>query len=214
MSRVVDMTNKRFGRLTVIERDLSIIGKAYWKCLCDCGKETIVYGASLRNGLTKSCGCLSNEISKNNFKKHGLSNTRLYRIYYSMKNRCYKHKDKRYENYGKRGIIVCDEWKNSFEAFYEWAMRSGYNENLTIERIDVNGDYCPDNCTWITKERQSLNKTNSYLITYNGETKCLSEWARQFGISRGAILNRIKRGWNIEKALTKKIDKSGGNNNE
>ena len=140
------------------------------------------------------------------FKAHGLSNTRLYRIWYGMKQRCYNPKNTRYKNYGGRNITVCDEWENDFISFYNWAIYNGYNDNLTIDRIDVNGNYKPDNCRFIDQKTQQRNRSNNHLITYNGKTHCINEWAEILGFSKYVIQNRILRDkWDIERAFTKPI---------
>lgn len=130
--------------------------------------------------------------------KHGQRHSRIYNIYYHMKNRCYNVKDNRYNQYGDRGIKVCDEWKNSFKSFYEWSMNNGYNDNLTIDRIDNNGNYEPLNCRWVDNFTQMQNRSNNHFITINGETKVLFEWCRIYGLNPTTINQRIKRGWKKE----------------
>lgn len=174
--------------------------REYYLCKCDCGKETIVEKPSLRNGNTKSCGCLDLEKKT----KHGMFGTRIYNIWIKMKERCTNPKNAQYKNYGGRGIKYCDEWKN-FENFYEWANNNGYSENLTIDRIDVNGNYEPTNCRWATIKEQNRNKRNNRIIEYNGETKCLSEWAEKLGIRYGLLSLRLSRGWKVKRAFSQKI---------
>lgn len=160
--KLEDLTGWKFGRLTVIEKaEKDKYGHWKWRCICDCGKETIAYAAGLRNGSVRSCGCLVKETNARIRTTHGKKRTRLYRTWINMKARCYQAKDRCYKDYGERGIEVCPEWQHDFQAFYEWAMANGYTDNLTIDRKDVNGDYCPENCRWITMAEQQKNKRNS-----------------------------------------------------
>lgn len=134
--------------------------------------------------------------------KHGLSKSRIYGIWKNMINRCYREKDIHYQAYGARGIKVCDEWKNDSSKFFEWAFANGYRDNLTIERIDNDKDYCPENCTWIPKEQQPKNKRQNILITYKGKTMCTSDWAKEIGINANAIRYRFKHGWGEDKIFS------------
>lgn len=159
MSKVKDLTGQTFGRLKVLERAGSNKnGRALWLCKCDCGKIIVKTGKLLLNGHCKSCGCGEYENRVNNITSHGLSNTRLYTIWQGMKQRCYYPKHKDYHNYGGRGIKICKAWLNDFVNFYNWAVDNGYREDLTIDRIDVDGDYTPNNCRWATWREQRLNQ--------------------------------------------------------
>ena len=195
---------KRYGRLTVIERAENHItsnGKQYrqYLCICDCGAYSIVQGARLRSGKTKSCGCLALESRT----KHSLQNTRLYAVWKHMKERCLNSNAPRFHNYGGRGITICDEWKNDFKTFYDWAIANGYREGLTIDRIDNNGNYEPSNCRWISNLEQQRNRSDNHFLTYNGETKTISEWSEITGINANTLHSRIVyRGWSVEKSLT------------
>lgn len=167
MSTVKDLTGQRFGRLTVIRRDgSSRQGLAAWLCRCDCGRECVVEGAMLRKGNTKSCGCLHSEAARERWTTHGQSDSRLNSIWQAMKQRCYNSSNKNYNRYGGRGITVCDEWLNDFKAFYIWAMANGYDENApygqcTIDRIDNDKGYNPENCRWVDMKTQNNNKSNT-----------------------------------------------------
>lgn len=179
-----------------------------WECKCECGNIVIVRGSAITSGNTKSCGCKTNEYISNANKTHGETHTKIYRVWSNMKNRCYNKKTKRYEDYGGRGISVCTEWVNSYESFRDWAFANGYKEDLTIDRIDNNGNYCPQNCKWVTRYEQNINKRNNIEIAIDGETKCLSEWCFKFGINRSTVNTRVRMcGWTYEKALTTKINK-------
>lgn len=179
--------------------------KAYWNCTCSCGNKFVVESLKLRSGHTKSCGCLRKKTTQKLRWKHGETSggekSRLYKIWVGIENRCACQSSIEYKNYGGRGIKRCDEW-NDYPTFKRWALEHGYNDGLTIERIDVNGDYCPDNCCWIPLEEQALNKTNTHWITYNGVTKPLKAWCDELGYSVATISSRLKRGWSPECALS------------
>lgn len=198
MSKIIDLTNKKFGMMTVINRAENRNGRPYWLCKCDCGNEKIVKGDNLKSGNVKSCGCLVIETNKTR-KTHGLVKHRLYNIRKGMMGRCYNPNLSYYKNYGGRGITVCEEWRNDFQAFFDWAMSNGYSDNLTIDRIDVNGNYEPSNCRWITMKEQLGNKRTSRYIKYKGEEHTIAEWSRITGLRRDTIRARIERGWNEEK---------------
>ncbi len=200
MSKFKDLRGQKFGKLTVLCRLYNTKGhKTYWMCVCECGNLAEVRSDSLYNGHTKGCGCLNHE-PKNTH--HGKYCTRLYRVYYNIKKRCYNHKDENnYNYYGERGITMCDEWRNDFMSFYNWAMNNGYSDNLTIDRIDVDGNYEPSNCRWITMKQQGRNKRNNKVYTIKGNTRCLSEWCEILGLKYQCVWKRLNRGWSIEKAL-------------
>lgn len=206
MTKAIDITGKKFNLLTAIERvENSSNGRARWKCLCDCGNITYVTAANLKNGAVKSCGCLRHRAGKN--RTHGMSKSRLYLEWAGIKSRCFYSGAKKYKYYGGRGIKVCDEWAKSFETFKDWALKNGYNDSLTIERIDVNGDYCPENCKWITRKEQSNNTRRNVVITYNGKTQTLLEWVEELGLDYKRTHNRLfKLGWTFERAITTPVN--------
>lgn len=211
MKNFKDLSGERFGRLFVVKRvENNNKGYAQWLCKCDCGKETIVVTANLKRGHTKSCGCLRKDNTsgeKCSLYKHGKYNTKLYKVWHNMKERCLNNNATHYEFYGGRGITICNEWKKDFMSFYNWAINNGYNDNLTIDRINVNGNYEPQNCRWITIKEQANNRRSNHLITYNKETHTMMEWAEIFNINYDTLRFRLKRGWSIEKVL-----KEGKNN--
>lgn len=206
MSGKKDLTGQRFGRLVAIRDSGKRKGTfVLWECKCDCGNTKLVISSSLINGETTSCGCYINELRKSGMcnRKHGFVGTRLYRIWNDMKVRCLYPSSPSYSNYGKRGISVCKEWSESFNVFKEWALNNGYDDNLTIERIDNNKNYEPSNCTWVPFERQSYNRRTSHFVTINGEKKCLAEWCKIYGIKYATVMERLSLGWDDISALTK-----------
>lgn len=204
MGKFTDFSGQKFGRLTVlyrVENDKN--GNSRFVCKCDCGKEKTVLSQCLRSGRTKSCGCFSREISAINCEKlgrasktHGLRSTRLYHVWNDMKTRCYNKNALNYNDYGGRGITICDEWRNDFKAFYDWAMANGYDENAprgtcTIDRVDNNKGYSPDNCRWVSVRVQNNNKRNGKPFTYEDvEYKSRSEASRQLGIPKTTLFQR------------------------
>lgn len=204
-----DLTGKKYNNLLVLYRIddyVSQNGRKFvmWHCKCDCGNEVDVRAESLKSGNTKGCGCLK-ENGWHNRETHRLSKTRIYRIWQAMKSRCFNKNNSYFYNYGARGITVCDEWKNDFEKFYAWSMHNGYSEDLTIDRIDNNGNYEPVNCRWATRTVQMNNTRSNKKILYHGKEYTVSELSRISGINAGALNSRIRLGWDIEKALSEKV---------
>ncbi|WP_097026146.1 hypothetical protein [Clostridium peptidivorans] len=158
MPAPVNIIGKKYGYWTVIKRSKNINGRSTWVCECKCGNRKIVKLHDLRNGRSKSCGCLRKETTSKNFKTHNLTNHRLFSIWSCMKTRCYNPNATNYERYGARGIRICDEWLNDFMNFYNWSMGNGYKDDLTIDRINNDGNYESSNCRWATIEQQANNK--------------------------------------------------------
>lgn len=201
-----NLIGQRFGRLVVIENSgtkRSKSGHTYrmWKCKCDCGNCKELSTANLTSGNTRSCGCLKADRNYYINTTHGKSKTKLYSVWGSIKDRCYRKCCKGYKDYGARGIRMCESWKNDFQKFHNWAMENGYRTGLTIERKDVDGNYCPENCIWIPKSEQAKNRRNCHYITYHGETKTLSEWSRELHIDRECVRNKEKELGNGELAI-------------
>jgi len=192
MGKVKDITGQKFGKLTVIKRHGNDnFGQATWGCLCECGKKKVVTGYDLRGGRSKSCGCLQRSGT------HGKSKTRLYRTWVSMKTRCLDENHNSYASYGGRGIKVCEYWLNP-KNFMDWALKNGYDMALQLDRIDNNGNYCPENCRYVTSKKNNQNRSNN--VTYMGE--CASEASRRLGGKRNLVSSRIQYGMSIEKAFT------------
>ncbi len=201
-----DLTGQRFGRLTVLEFVPRKGRHSYWLCRCDCGNEKVICGESLLKGTTTSCSCKQREIVRTRSVTHGLTDTRLYNSWCSMKARCYNHKNKEYNRYGGRGITICAEWKNNFKTFYDWAMANGYSDDLSIDRIDVNGNYEPANCCWATDMEQAGNRRSNVYVEYQGELMCFAEAARRSGLNQGTLKDRYYRNDRGER-LFRPVDK-------
>lgn len=210
---------QRYGRLTVIGFTESTVreGSVAWVCRCDCGNNiTVNKPGNVKCGQTKSCGCLKDEQNIHNLaekrRTHGMSETRLFRIWEKMRDRCNNPNVPAYKNYGGRGIKVCNEWDESFVAFYEWAIAAGYNDELTIERVDNDKGYGPDNCCWITREEQQRNKRNIRFVELDGERIPLKTACDRLGVSYKAVHLRITRhGWDVERALYTPVGGRGTN---
>lgn len=206
----IDLTGKRFGKLMVISFNSMRGTRSYWNCVCDCGNENIVSSDHLKNGDIVSCGCVKRSTLPPSNKKHGMSNTRLYTIWKLMKYRCSNPSRREYRIYGGRGIKVCDEW-NEFDSFMRWAVNNGYSEELTLDRIDNDGNYTPSNCRWASRQTQSLNKSTNRYITHNGQTKTITQWATENNIPYYVLKKRIDiLNWDFERAISeppKKIKK-------
>lgn len=219
MGKLIDLTGMRFGRLVVQGRNPTNNnqGRPRWDCLCDCGNIRTVSGGNLRNGSTKSCGCLAHEKSVENGKKkrtHGDSRPgskyrRLYGVWHGIKDRCYNQNTPAYKYYGERGISVCGEWKDDYEAFKQWALSSGYDVNAdfqecTLDRIDPNGDYCPDNCRWIDCVEQQNNRRSNVVFDTESGPLTQTQYADKIGISDALLLYRKKHGQKLDAPVKKK----------
>lgn len=197
------LIGKKYARLTVIGYSHTDFSShiAYWECLCDCGNKKIVPTNLLTRGTVKSCGCLRDEKRHFNTLKHGEckngEETRLYRIWTNMRYRCRKNNSNISKHYYKKGIRVCEEWQD-FNNFKSWAYANGYSNDLSIDRIDGNGNYEPTNCRWATAKEQVQNRSINHFITYRGKTLTLSEWSKELGVSRKSILTRLKKGKTME----------------
>ena len=202
-----DMTGRKFGLLTVVRPDPDAKNwKTKWICQCDCGSVRSVYTYNLKNGHTKSCGCESARKRLAARTTHNKSKTRLYRIWAKMKARCTYPGDRAYNEYGGRGITVCDEWL-SFEPFESWSVCNGYSSELTLDRVNNDLGYSPDNCRWATPKQQANNTRKNRVIEYNGISRTLAEWANVTGIRSATIAHRLNVGWSVEDALRKEVRK-------
>lgn len=202
MKKYEEMIGKKFGHLTVIgvSSRTDKYGHKYLDCKCDCGNFKTIVMHHIISGASQSCGC---GVSKSTIKRnttHGGTGTRLYTIWLSMRKRCTNSKEKDYQYYGAKGIKISSEW-STFDTFRDWSLSHGYDDSLTIDRIDVNGDYCPSNCRWITFAEQCRNRTNNRQVTINGEAKLITDWIKESPVSMTTVYDRMRKGWPVEDAL-------------
>lgn len=204
--RRLDLVGQRFGKLVVLEfSHIDKNGGSVWLCQCDCGNTKVVSAANLRSGYSQSCGCMR----RDQLAVHSESRTRLYGIWAAMKARCSNPNNNRYYIYGAKGIQVCKEWESNFTAFRDWAYTSGYRDDLTIDRIDNDKGYSPDNCRWATYKAQGNNRSTNTKLTYMGETHTLTEWAEKLGMDYHTLLMRYHyRKWSIKDTLTTPVKES------
>ena len=198
------MISKKFGRWTVFEQAKERDNKRHimWVCKCDCGTIRKVQGSNLRASLSRSCGCISEEANRKRLATHGMGSTNIYKIWKGMKSRCYNPNNDSYKYYGGRGIKVCNRWFESFENFLaDMGMPA---EEMSIDRIDGDGDYDPSNCKWATHKEQMRNTTSNRMITFNGESKLLTDWADKLNMGSSGLRYRLKN-WPLEKALTQEV---------
>lgn len=199
MAHLKDEIGNRYGSLLVIDRAKNHGTRAAWVCKCDCGNTTIVAGKTLRSGLTRSCGHTRHE---GKTITHGMTHTELYRRWHDMKDRCLNSKREEWDKYGGRGITFCEEW-NAFEPFMEWALSNGYEQGLSLDRVDVNGNYCPENCRWIPKERQARNTSKTVYVVFDGKQVPLRDVCERSKADFRRTYWRIRKGWNLKDALEK-----------
>jgi hypothetical protein len=208
VSKTVNLSGKTFSRLTVLSRtNNDLHGNAQWLCLCECGKEAVVSGTRLIRGIIKSCGCLRRENCIERSTTHGQKKTRLYRIWLNMKNRCNNQKHVR-EDYRGRGISVCPEWNDDFRSFFNWSIANGYDDTKSIDRIDVNGNYCPKNCRWADRLTQANNTRRSLFLEIRQTKKTLAEWTKITGLNYQSLISKMKRGKidEVKAMIEQKID--------
>lgn len=195
MGKYIDLTGQRFVRLTVLSRNAEksdLKKHSYFNCICDCGNTRVVASGDLKNGSSKSCGCITKETTITRNTKHGEGHTNLYEVWCAIKARCCNSTNKAFKNYGGRGITICDEWK-LFVNFKEWALRTGYGKGLSIDRIDNDGNYEPHNCRWTTRKVQTNNTRRNNRFEYNGELKTISELADIAGLKYRVLHDRLVR---------------------
>lgn len=203
MGKLIDLTGQRFGRLTVLRQEgTNHHRQALWLCECDCGKEIRVAGYNLRTGNTSSCGC----------KKEGrVVDKHLYYTWRDMRQRCVFPHHPSYHNYGARGIFVCKEWIDSFDTFQRWAISHGWapegHNILTLDRIDNDGPYSPENCRFTDRWTQANNRRHTKYLTLNGRTQSISAWSRETGICQSTLYRRLSIGWSVERTLTEPVHK-------
>lgn len=211
MPKTLDLTGQMYGKLLVIRRLGKIVNKVMYECKCECGNIKSISHSDLRSNRTKSCGCYKKQLLIEKNTTHGLSvkngkPIRLFRIWSNIKTRTMNPKSPQYIDYGGRGIKLDRTWLN-FEIFYKWSMTNGYEENLSIDRINVNGDYTPNNCRWADVKTQANNRRNNINITLGHSTKTLTQWCDTFNLNYRTVQDRIKRNWSIETALLTPVSK-------
>lgn len=202
INRYKSLIGTKFNSLTIIDIHPDVKGGQYKLiCKCDCGNTTITRASRVINGYTKTCGCRNEGVNKYNSNRISRKYSNLYSCWNTMRHRCYNPQNERYKYYGARGITVCDEWKKSFEPFLNWALSNGYEKGLTIDRVDVNGNYEPNNCRWVSNLCQARNKRNNRMVEFQGETKCVSQWCEDLNLPYHTIRARLRLGWDAEKAF-------------
>lgn len=203
-----DLTGSRLGKWTVLHREPNRGKAVMWKCQCECGNIAVIHGTSLKSGTSTQCRQCRD--TYRTARKHGQTRTPLYRVWCRIKGCTSNANHQDFKWYGAKGVKVCDEWANDFETFHQWAIQNGYEKGLTIDRKDVDGDYEPSNCRWITIQEQSLNKTDTIRITHKGLTLTIPEWSKTTGIKRSTLYARYFKGWSSEKILGARSYARGG----
>jgi hypothetical protein len=194
MSKAMNLEEKIFSRLTVINRsDNDSHGNTQWLCQCECGEKTKVSGTRLVRGIIRSCGCLRDDTTVKNNTTHGKKGTRIYRIWLNMKNRCNNTKNVR-KDYRGRGISICEKWNISFVEFYNWAISNGYDDSKSIDRINNDGNYCPENCRWVERIVQANNNRRNIFICIGDEKKSLAQWVKITGLNYSTIVSKLQHG--------------------
>jgi hypothetical protein len=190
----IDLIGKRFGRWTVIKESENKGKNVAWVCLCDCGNKRTCLSYNLLSGKSTNCGCVRRKKLSVIFKKHGGTGTRLYSIYKSMKQRCYNKNNSAYKYYGGKGIVICKNWKNDFSVFRDWALQNKYKENISsIDRINPNGNYCPENCRWVSLKKQQNNKLNSMFVIIDNKKLTIAEWAEKTKTNKQTLYDKFYR---------------------
>lgn len=203
MGKYKNITGERFSKLVAIERiGVNIYRKSIWKCVCDCGNEVNISLGELLTGNTKSCGCIR---FKHGVTENSKGRSRLLHIWNGIIGRTSNPNNKDFVRYGGRGIKICNGWKKSFKKFYEWSLSNGYEENLSIDRIDNDRSYEPSNCRWATVETQSNNRRNNVFLSSNNESHTVTQWAKIVGINSETLRGRVNKGWSVNKILTKSV---------
>lgn len=207
--RFKDLTGQKYGRWTVLEFDCTYKRPSgqivrMWKCECECGTIRSVDGSKLKGGVSLSCGCRRHEITIQKNRTHGMARTRIYKIWQGMKQRCNNSKEDNYRNYGGRGIKVCKEWERDFVAFRDWALNNGYSDELSIDRIDNNKGYSPENCRWANVYVQGNNRRTNHYLEWNGERKTITEWSKDnpLNLKEETIRSRMNNGWSTDAIFT------------
>lgn len=204
MGKLIDLTGQRFGRLTVIKRsdEIATNKSAKWHCICDCGNECIKSSSSLRRFEKSSCGCWKAEITSKLFKKYDIKNKKLYEVWQGMRSRCNYKWNSDYHNYGGRGIKISTEWRD-YNVFQKWAIEHGYIQGLTIERIDVDGNYCKENCCWIENKLQAQNTRKVRRFIYKDKVYTIRQLSDMFNVNNRTLANRLTvLNWDVERAIT------------